>query len=78
MQKAPRGQTMHVLLLDAEIELEYVPAEHGVGNALDEGHQCPGKHGRQSIANAEPIIVENDPGGQGLHVLTLFEPNAVE
>jgi hypothetical protein len=65
-------------MLDAETELEYVPAEHEVGNALDEGHQCPGKQGRQLIGNAEPIMVENVPGGHELHVLILFDPIAVE
>jgi hypothetical protein len=78
MQKAPRGQTMQVVLLEAETELEYVPAEHGVGNALDEGHQCPAKQGIQLIGNSEPAMVENEPGGQGSHVLILVEPITVE
>ena len=78
MQKDPTGQAIHVIMLDAETELEKVPAEHGVGEALDEGHQYPARQGKQFIDIAEPMIVENEPGGQGLHVLTVFEPIAVE
>jgi hypothetical protein len=40
---------MHVLMLVAETELEYVPAAHGIGEALDEGHQFPGGQERQLI-----------------------------
>jgi hypothetical protein len=36
-------------MLDAEIELEYVPALHGIGELLDAGHQFPGGQGTQLI-----------------------------
>ena len=35
------------LMVDADIELEYVPALHGVGDPLAAGHQLPGGQGRQ-------------------------------
>jgi hypothetical protein len=65
-------------MLNAEAELEKVPAAQGVGVTLDEGHQFPGVQDRQFNWEEDPTTVENEPGGHALHVLKELEPVAVE